>query len=341
MTRPHRPALKMLPCLSATVPLFNLVFDSQKPSKPRVLVIGYGWAGKSFVDNLDHAKYNVKVISTTTRRLNQPKMIHSLRPEWTAANLPIVEDGLQRLDSLTNTVFCNRSRCEYDYLVLALGGETNTYGIPGVAEHAYKFKTPEDVMALKAALPAVSKVNIIGSGPTGIELACRLQDEGKFVSVTEATATILPGFSEQIRQKVTSILASRNIELRLNTKITKVHPEPDTITVWVAGIRQAPPIRTLTGNKPLTTDDQLRYFTNIYAIGDCVTGRGPPTAQNARQQGEFLARHFNSGLRSGNVYEYQEYGRILDLNDHLLIEYRGFLIQVPAWCRHILYLILG
>jgi NADPH-dependent 2,4-dienoyl-CoA reductase/sulfur reductase-like enzyme len=268
-------------------------------------------------------------------------MIHSLRPEWNAANLPIVEDSFQRLDSFTNTVFCNHSRCEYDYLVLAVGGETNTYGIPGVAEHTYKFKTPEDVMALNAALPTVSKVNIIGSGPTGIELACRLQHEGKIVSITEATSAILPGFSEQMRQKVLAVLASRNIELRLNSKITKVVPETDTITVWVAGIRQTAPIRALTNNEPLLTDDQLRYLTNVYAIGDCVSSRGPPTAQNARQQGEFLARHFNNGFRSGDVYRYNEYGRILDLNDHLLVEYRGFLIQVPAECRHIVYLMIG
>ncbi|MEK7498709.1 MAG: FAD-dependent oxidoreductase, partial [Patescibacteria group bacterium] len=36
----------------------------------------------------------------------------------------------------------------FDYLVLALGSKTSTFGTPGVEEYAYKFKTIEDGLML-------------------------------------------------------------------------------------------------------------------------------------------------------------------------------------------------
>ena len=48
---------------------------------------------------------------------------------------------------------------DYDWLVLALGSETNTFGVPGAREHALTFCSYDDVrqacpMHLPACLPA-------------------------------------------------------------------------------------------------------------------------------------------------------------------------------------------
>ena len=37
---------------------------------------------------------------------------------------------------------------EYDWLVLAVGSQTNTFGIPGVKEHAITFWSLDDVNAV-------------------------------------------------------------------------------------------------------------------------------------------------------------------------------------------------
>ena len=54
------------------------------------------------------------------------------------------------------------------------------------------------------------------------------------------------------------------------------------------------------------------------SLGDSVKG-WPPTAQNAQQQGIWLAQHFNTN--STIPYQYQERGRILDLTYAIFIEY--------------------
>ena len=41
------------------------------------------------------------------------------------------------------------STLEYDWLVLAVGSQTNTFGIPGVKEHAVTFWSLDDVNAVR------------------------------------------------------------------------------------------------------------------------------------------------------------------------------------------------
>jgi NADH dehydrogenase FAD-containing subunit len=325
----------------ATIPLIELVFEKRSPPKPRVLVLGFGWAGKAFVDNIDRHKYNVKVISTTSQRLNQPQMIENLEARWTRPfeNTPLHQETCRSIDPLAKTVYCSKAKCEYDYLVVATGAEPNTFNIPGAVEHTYKFKTAEDATRLKEALTTTNNVNIVGSGPTGVELACKLRADGKTVAITEAAPTILPGFSEQMRRRVIETLQTRDITLHLNTKITEVLPDPHRLTVWVAGVKPTPLVYALTDNRPLLTDDrlQLQQQPQIYAMGDAVTGRGPPTAQNAKQQGKFLADHFNRDFQTADSYKYQERGRVLDMSDHLLVEYRGLMFSLPPQFRRLLY----
>jgi NADH:ubiquinone reductase (non-electrogenic) len=71
----------------------------------------------------------------------------------------------------------------YDRLVLAMGGETPTPNIPGVAEHAIPFRTVEDATRLQQRLQALEasqaekvRVAVVGGGYSGVELACKLAD---------------------------------------------------------------------------------------------------------------------------------------------------------------------
>ncbi|KAJ8064245.1 hypothetical protein OCU04_006592 [Sclerotinia nivalis] len=82
---------------------------------------------------------------------------------------------------------------KYDKLILAPGCETNTFGTPGVKEHALFMKTVPDARRLRegildclerASLPTVSEQEkrnmlhfaIVGGGPTGIELAAEIDE---------------------------------------------------------------------------------------------------------------------------------------------------------------------
>lgn len=80
----------------------------------------------------------------------------------------------------------------YDWLVLALGANTNTFGVPGVKEFALSFSVYDDAMRLKQALDewgssngnsdrmgsrgAFPEILIVGGGYAGVELAASLAD---------------------------------------------------------------------------------------------------------------------------------------------------------------------
>ncbi len=69
----------------------------------------------------------------------------------------------------------------FEYLVVALGAETNFFGIPGMAEHALPIKTFEDAVRLRnraEALAATTEgglgILVAGGGATGVELSAEL-----------------------------------------------------------------------------------------------------------------------------------------------------------------------
>ncbi|KAF7875278.1 hypothetical protein EAF04_002450 [Stromatinia cepivora] len=102
----------------------------------------------------------------------------------------------ESMDSLTYKDIENDEaefNVKYDKLILAPGCETNTFGTPGVKEHALFMKTVPDARRLRegildclerASLPTISEQEkrnmlhfaIVGGGPTGIELAAKIDE---------------------------------------------------------------------------------------------------------------------------------------------------------------------
>ena len=71
----------------------------------------------------------------------------------------------------------------YSRLVLAWGAELDSCGVPGVLEHAQGFRNLADVerlqalvQRLKATPRPLQRLVVVGAGPAGVELACKLAD---------------------------------------------------------------------------------------------------------------------------------------------------------------------
>eukprot|EP00921_Rhytidocystis_pertsovi_P008353 GHVQ01013691.1.p1 GENE.GHVQ01013691.1~~GHVQ01013691.1.p1 ORF type:complete len:595 (+),score=47.53 GHVQ01013691.1:495-2279(+) len=136
-------------------------------------------------------------------------------------------------------------KLNYDYLVLSVGAETNTFGIKGVKEYSYFLKEVEHAQAIRkqvmsnfevAALPVVTDEErkrllhfvIVGGGPTGVETAAEFadfidSDMSKYfpdlipkvtISLVEAQDKILPMFSEKV-SKFTANLFQRRLKVNL------------------------------------------------------------------------------------------------------------------------------
>jgi NADH dehydrogenase len=143
---------------------------------------------------------------------------------------------------------------EYDRLVIALGGITPTFGVPGVTEHALNYKGLEDAVQLRDRLidlaehadhehdaPARRRlltVCVVGGGYTGVELITELED---FFSdyvvpryrgvergdvrllLLEAGAEILRGVHPTLALRAHEKLARQGIEIRSGTRVVRVH----------------------------------------------------------------------------------------------------------------------
>jgi len=321
------------------------ILNPPPANRPSVLVIGSGWGAHAFVGTLDQKRYQARVLSPTGYRLNQPSLIHAF-PNFNTVDLrthfnPSVPQILDSAIELKErSVKGLKDSYHFDYLVIAAGSEAFDFHVKGVRDYCHMCKTDKDLEKIKLAKSAI----VLGAGPTGIELACKLKSEGVQVRLLEATPTILPGFSDGMRTAVHTYLSNIELPVTLNSPVQSITkdaivlkgeqiPYGDATLIWTCGIRPAPFVRRLTGGAPLTVDPFLCYKQNIYALGDCVKGY-PPTAQNAKQQGIWLAHHFNSGFASSNnsnnsPYQYHERGRLLDLTYAIFIEYQGIVWHVP------------
>ena len=317
-----------------------------KPKKPSILVAGYGWGAHAFLSELDPHIFDVTVVSERDKRLNQNEMISPLRASYTRSLVPVITDTCVSLDQQERIIHGSKQQYPYDYLVIATGSEVNDFGINGVRTFCSACKTGEDIEAIRASVKAgITKVTVLGAGPTGVELAMSLRCHGvPSVRIVEAATQILPGFSDTMRARTLSHLRAKGIDLQLGKAIqaitadaivTKTGPlsvGSGELLVWTCGVRPVSFVRSLggTGGRALTVDDHLLFAPGIYAIGDSIAGRGPPTAQNARQQGSYLAQHFNAGFKSKEPYRYRELGRCLDLTEGLLIEVLGCSFFIPS-----------
>ena len=138
----------------------------------------------------------------------------------------------------------------YDFLVVALGSETNFFGMADVEKNAYTMKTLNDAVMLRNRVidmleQAENETNpilrksflnfvVVGGGFAGIETAGELMDllldarkhyptiheEDLKVVVLEALPMILPGFNEKLAEFAKDKMTERGIDIRLKTAVT-------------------------------------------------------------------------------------------------------------------------
>lgn len=312
----------------------------EQNKKKSVVVVGYGWGGKAFCDTIDYNKYNVTVLSKTDYMLNTPKLSKSIIN--LEDNLCIDKYRTSKPFQYKNSEISNIQDLsdKYDYVVIAVGSVPNDFGIKGVNENCFFLKTLDDVQLLKNKLSKTNNSNIViaGAGPAGIELAFQLSTQHK-VTLVEAMPQILPNFSQSTRDTLLKEFKNNNIQLLLNYKINEVTSNSfitlkDTVyfdtAIWNCGVKLNPILTRLTNQRSIPVNGNLNFKDNMYAIGDIIASKdvGPPTAQNARQQGRYLANYFNNDF-TGSPYKFHEKGKIIKTNNTILVEVNDKTYEVP------------
>ncbi|KAI3456341.1 hypothetical protein Pfo_013004 [Paulownia fortunei] len=159
--------------------------------KKRVLVLGTGWAGTSFLKNLKNSSYDVQVISprnyfaftpllpsVTCGTVEPRSIVEPVRNIVRKKNVDVHywEAECFKIDAENKKVYCRSNLTsnlneieeivvDYDYLVIAIGARANTFNIPGVAENCHFLKEIEDAQKIRrtvidcferASLPNIS-----------------------------------------------------------------------------------------------------------------------------------------------------------------------------------------
>ncbi|KAM5588415.1 external alternative NAD(P)H-ubiquinone oxidoreductase B2, mitochondrial-like [Rosa sericea] len=226
--------------------------------RKKVVVLGTGWAGTSFLRSLKNSSYDVHVVSprnyfaftpllpsVTCGTVEPRSIVEPIRNivRKKKIGFQFTEAECLKIDAKEKKIYC-RSNLEngekefvvdYDYLVISVGANVNTFNTPGVMENCHFLKEVEDAQKIrrtviecfeKASLPTVSDEEkerilhfaIVGGGPTGVEFAAELHDY-----VNEDLVKLYPGVKDKV--KITLLEAGNHILSMFDKRITEFAEE--------------------------------------------------------------------------------------------------------------------
>ncbi|KAJ7363837.1 pyridine nucleotide-disulfide oxidoreductase-domain-containing protein [Mycena albidolilacea] len=257
------------------------------PQKKTIVVLGSGWGATSFLNTLDTTEYNVVVISPKNFFLFTPLLpsvaVGTLSPRsiiqptryvtrHKTRTVEVIEAEAQHVDVANKTVsFIDNSDIQgavsattipYDYLVYAVGAEVQTFGIPGVTEHACFMKELQDAEKMQrrfldclesAAFHGQSQeeierllhIVVVGGGPTGVELSGELHDfleedlkswypelaDKIKITLVEALPSVLPMFSKRLIEYTMSTFKESKIDILTQTMVKEVKEKSVTLAL--------------------------------------------------------------------------------------------------------------
>ncbi|BFZ18507.1 hypothetical protein BsWGS_21547 [Bradybaena similaris] len=189
--------------------------ENSKSSKQRqkLVIMGTGWSSYSVLKTVDKKLYDVIVVSPRNHFLFTPLLASTTvgTLEFRSIIEPVRNTGFRdsthfhlsyatQLDTNKQELYCTsvltpslKYALSYDKLVIGVGAFTNTFGVPGVSEHAFFLKEIADARRIRNRILSNFEVSvqpmmtpeeserllhivIVGGGPTGVEFGAELYD---------------------------------------------------------------------------------------------------------------------------------------------------------------------
>jgi NADH dehydrogenase len=304
----------------------------------------------TLVEPKDHFLFTPLLYELITGELQRWEIAPSYRQLLTGTQINFKSQKAGNIDLNNRQVYLeNEEVIDYDYLVLAVGVRNRWTAIPGLADYGLTFRSLEDVERLQTAIhdletqgKSLINLAIIGGGPNGVELACKVADRlgkrGK-VHLVERNEEILQNFPKSVRVTSYRSLLARNISLYLNTGLSEVAANsmtvfkdnkneviPIDLLLWTAGTEAQNWLTNLDCRKNpqgklLTRPSlQLLDYPEVFAVGDIAEIYPskqviPATAQAAYQAASVVAKNISSVIRKKSLksYYYLHLGDMLTL----------------------------
>jgi NADH dehydrogenase len=234
-------------------------------SMQKIVVVGGGFAGMNFIKRLSHdERFQITLVDINNYHFFPPLLYQVAtafiepsnisypfrRMFQEKKNLRFHLGTLLKINPEAKTILTDNGILDYDYLVLAVGTETNYFGMENVKQEALPMKTINDALALrnhllmsmeKAVRTADStekekylNIVIAGGGPTGVEIAGMLAEMGRNIAAKEypeisdlqghihlvdASPSLLGPMSKKSQEEALSVLTRLGVHVKLNVAV--------------------------------------------------------------------------------------------------------------------------
>lgn len=262
--------------------------------KPHIVILGAGYGGLMTTVNLQKSigvnQANITLVNkndyhyqSTWLHESAAGTIHhdrtriDIKDVIRTNQVNLVVDTVVSIKPEEKKVILENDELSYDILVIGLGFEANTFGIPGLEEHAFMIDNLNSTRLIREHIEYnfalyhnenkknQARLNLVvgGAGFTGIEfvgeLANRVPELCKEYDIDrslvriiniEGESTIMPGFDPQLVEYAMNSLEARGVEFITGAFLKECTPEnvvyekdgeeheiPTMTTVWAAGVK--------------------------------------------------------------------------------------------------------
>jgi NADH:ubiquinone reductase (H+-translocating) len=271
---------------------------------PHIVIIGAGFGGLEAARRLDGLPVRVTLIDRQNYHLFQPLLyqvaIAGLVPSQIAyplrtifrhqQNLTFQMGEVTAIDFKARYLKMDGSVIAYDYLIVAVGGSTNFYGLQSIEQNSFQLKNIQSAIATRNHLllmfelasrevdiekrRALLTFAVAGGGPTGVETAGALaelithvlaKDYPQMdlaevrVLLLEAGGHLMNTYPEKLRQATFDLLAGKHVEILFSTKLEEY--DGRRITLSEGGHIDTHTLIWTAGVRAAELTDQLRVDT--------------------------------------------------------------------------------
>lgn len=231
---------------------------------PKVVIVGAGFAGLKLARKLMKKNFQVILLDKNNYHQFQPLFYQvataGLEPSAIsfplrkifhhARNVTFRMAEVSRFDSEKKRLYTNEGFVDYDYLVLAMGADTNYFGNKSIEYYATPMKTVSEALYIRNKIISnyerainIEKVEhrkhlmnvvIVGGGPTGVELAGAIAElrnnvlpkdypqlnfHNMKVVLIEAGPVLLAPMSKESQEHALKYLQKLGVEVMLKTLV--------------------------------------------------------------------------------------------------------------------------
>ncbi|WP_343687318.1 NAD(P)/FAD-dependent oxidoreductase [Chryseobacterium gleum] len=294
--------------------------------KKHILIVGGGFAGINLIKSLKNDKrFKITLVDKNNYHFFPP-LIYQVATSFIEAsnisypfrklfsnnrNVKFHMGSLIRVNPENKTIHTDTGTLGYDYLVLALGTESNFFGMENVKKCALPMKNIEEALYLRNHIlltleeaarnkdirqaEKLQNIVIAGGGPTGVELAGMLAEMGRYIAQKEYPEIKL-GLSNLYLIDALPTLLSPMSKLAQKTAYEKLKELGVKIVLNVS-------VKDYTGNKVILSDGNIIETETLIWTSGVIGKEVPGLPENSIGKGRrILVDAYNKVEGTNTIY---------------------------------------